>query len=778
MPNIREYDSPINEIHPSEQGPAAYAQIAQSKAETGKFIGGVIANTAADIGGAISAAQANKDKIDKAAAQKAIAAGGAALAALDDNLSSSWMDAARGGDPHDAVGTSQAWREKTLEPQLDAFTQSFPEGPARDWAMGQANSYRSQYFRTTSADAVNLSNAATANDFNATSDGATDAAYKRPDTLPDILGRFDATVDGLVNNSNTSPTQAASLGGKDRQAARTKIVQAAALGWMRQSPQSLIDQIDAGQWDHYGLSGQEIDQMRSSALGAVQQQKTTKRVDDNNKDTELKRVSSDNRAKTILGAVDPKTGTWTYSQNLFDQITNLPPDQMTAEDKLSTIKFLKDNEGKPGASDTTPGLMDSLMKRVNLPATDPNHLTEVELQGYIGDAAGKTKVLSNADYNFVHSKLTGDADSRSFFAGAVADTLNSIGDQINQKSVFGAATTPAGNRAEDEMRADARRRLDAAPDLATQRKMIDPNDPLYIFKPDYIKSFADKVKVYGRTSPLSGSGGGTPGGFLGSPAAPAAAAPTVKPTAPTALPPLKFGITPGQQGALDTGTTGGVQLASFVVPAPKIADARPATIGTDGRLFSGAPVQQAVARVTTMLPNIPATVPSGKTIPDLVNADYKDAVALASDFLGQDEVTNRVTLSAFMKQAAGIAIDPAQTAWCAAWANAVLAASGYATTVGQKGAADGKGMWAFDFEKYGTDARGSEAEGDIATFRWKNGGGHVGFFMGYQEVNGVQYVRVLGGNQSGSKMNGGGVSISLEPADQMSSVRHPVKLTV
>lgn len=147
-------------------------------------------------------------------------------------------------------------------------------------------------------------------------------------------------------------------------------------------------------------------------------------------------------------------------------------------------------------------------------------------------------------------------------------------------------------------------------------------------------------------------------------------------------------------------------------------------------------------------------------LPDF--SQYKSIVDLARTFIGENEKTDRSAISAFIQKTAGIKIDPASTAWCAAWLNGVLAAKGLpqARGDGSKGTV-GNGMWAFDFEKYGADAKTNPQQGDIVVFRWKDGGGHVGILDHIQD--GKAYV--LGGNQGDS------VKISAFPADQISAVR-------
>jgi uncharacterized protein (TIGR02594 family) len=98
------------------------------------------------------------------------------------------------------------------------------------------------------------------------------------------------------------------------------------------------------------------------------------------------------------------------------------------------------------------------------------------------------------------------------------------------------------------------------------------------------------------------------------------------------------------------------------------------------------------------------------------------------------------TLSAFFKKAGGLDVDPATTAWCAAFLNSVLGASGIKGT---------GSLLAQSFLKFGTTVS-KPTKGDIVVFeRGPRGGwqGHVGIIAGVNE-NGT--LQVLGGNQSGS----------------------------
>lgn len=115
------------------------------------------------------------------------------------------------------------------------------------------------------------------------------------------------------------------------------------------------------------------------------------------------------------------------------------------------------------------------------------------------------------------------------------------------------------------------------------------------------------------------------------------------------------------------------------------------------------------------------------------------AFEIAGQNLGMNEREQNAALQEFMRNG-GQNLDPAVTAWCAAYVNASL----------QQAGMKGTGSWAArSFMDWGQDTD-QPRRGDIAVFSrgdpngWQ---GHVGFFDGFGDDG---RIRVLGGNQSDS----------------------------
>jgi uncharacterized protein (TIGR02594 family) len=196
---------------------------------------------------------------------------------------------------------------------------------------------------------------------------------------------------------------------------------------------------------------------------------------------------------------------------------------------------------------------------------------------------------------------------------------------------------------------------------------------------------------------------------------------------------------PGKRSDAGGGTIpfAAINPRSMVETARSVAD----RLGLGGIINSQVPVSETPQASPAAL-NPQQQVPSGKTI-EAIGAEAPQGgehspLTLAKSYLGKYErdPEARSTLSSFFAKFGGIHLDPATTPWCAAFANAVLGASGIKGT----GKANAR-----SFLNWGTPTD-NPSEGDIVVF--KRGGsswqGHVAFFVGF---DGDGNIKVLGGNQ-------------------------------
>lgn len=220
-------------------------------------------------------------------------------------------------------------------------------------------------------------------------------------------------------------------------------------------------------------------------------------------------------------------------------------------------------------------------------------------------------------------------------------------------------------------------------------------------------------------------------------------------------------VTPAPAPAQEDVLEGGMTLKGLGTVKPKDKQGMVLPDGTQIEPASATPDTQ-------MLPFDKETVSQGPINLDQVAAKSTETdsseltpVGVAKQFLGFSEKTHSKAIGAFLKKSAGVSIDPAKTAWCAAFINGLMGATGREGT--------GK-LNARSFLNYGTPTN-KPTEGDIVVIKRGNEAwmGHVGLYMGEVTKGGKKYIKILGGNQNNS------VSIAEYPADRLLGYRKPPK---
>lgn len=196
----------------------------------------------------------------------------------------------------------------------------------------------------------------------------------------------------------------------------------------------------------------------------------------------------------------------------------------------------------------------------------------------------------------------------------------------------------------------------------------------------------------------------------------------------------------------DVGAARSGVVSTFATPDTAVSISQPRALPKD---MKPADVEQAIAPMAkTQLPNSA----DARTI-----ASSSTNIELAQNLIGMDEKNpeHAQILSSFIKENSGIEINPANTAWCAAFVGGVIGANG--------GEGTGK-LNARSYLEWG-EAVAEPKEGDVVVFSrgdpngWQ---GHVGFFKGYDDKGNIL---VLGGNQ------GNKVSIQAYPRERFLGAR-------
>ena len=135
----------------------------------------------------------------------------------------------------------------------------------------------------------------------------------------------------------------------------------------------------------------------------------------------------------------------------------------------------------------------------------------------------------------------------------------------------------------------------------------------------------------------------------------------------------------------------------------------------------------------------------------------KTVVAEAKKWEGKHAKKDKQELKALFAATGQGPVDPVQIPWCAAFANAILRRTDVEGT---------DSLRARSFLTWGVKTKDPK-EGDVVVLARGNDGwsGHVGFFIGYEFIEGVKYVKVLGGNTDHS------VQVGFYPASKVIGYR-------
>lgn len=149
--------------------------------------------------------------------------------------------------------------------------------------------------------------------------------------------------------------------------------------------------------------------------------------------------------------------------------------------------------------------------------------------------------------------------------------------------------------------------------------------------------------------------------------------------------------------------------------------------------MSGAALAQVEQR---LVPLAKERLGRNRALAAMNGGSLKGAMTLARDTLGMDENEQRETLAAYLADG-GQNIDPAKTAWCAAFINATLAKAGMGGT---------GSLAARSFLNWGEEVDQPQRGDVVVLSRGDPNGpqGHVGFFDGFNDDG---TIRLLGGNQ-------------------------------
>lgn len=323
MPVIKQYDSPITGLRPTETGVEATAaaarrsgaffnQAASGREEVARAtqrLGSEVASAGADAGRMFGSALKDVGKVAvDYMDHREISHGAVGYAGLNDALTQKWNDTAKNADPNDPTVAAK-FREEVLEPELEKFRDGFNTERSQQWAETRIERLREHMYSKTAADMSTLAGQAVAVNVQQTSNALSNTAMRDPSSVPHLLETIDHSVGEIVDSS---PNLKGADAGRAKSALTEKmkegIVKAGAIGAIQNGGDP--DAIAAAWGAKYPqyINGAELKQLSAAATRENSYRRTDENVARVNQDRIRKEASEGRRGQYIedLYSGDPQ----------------------------------------------------------------------------------------------------------------------------------------------------------------------------------------------------------------------------------------------------------------------------------------------------------------------------------------------------------------------------------------------------------------------------------------------------------------------------------------
>jgi hypothetical protein len=515
MAQIREFNSrqEMEGFNPGD--PAHYF------AEAGAFTERTFASVGEKVGGAINVIESDQAKrqkeADDAAYQKEVVQGALSEAKLQMSLNSQWADIQKNTDPNDWDKARAGFLENTVTPALEQYQNQFETDRGKVHGAESVARMTEEFYRTTAADSSKGAAYAVTSNLNTYVNTKSQTVYEHPDTLDSALQGWDSTLGGVIASSAVSGEEAAKMGADLHAQAAKSLVTAAINGAINNDPVKAYKALDTGAYDKYApiLGADGLEAAKTKAKEAIKAQTTEANANDAAVRKQQEDASKDASASLILNSYD-ENGKLQIQDNYARSVISDPT--ILTRDKPAVIEALTRLKASGAAKETTPGLMQSLLARAQLPEGSPDKLTRGELLSYVGNGTPTGKTLTTGDYDFI-DKILDPHTPNDAAAGKLYETnLKYAAAQINPKgggfAGLASAIGPNGDAAEAQMERDAQLAYQAG--IAankTPQQLLTPSSPDFIFSDKFIAQYKKLAAQGGAGVPnLFGNGGG---GILG-----------------------------------------------------------------------------------------------------------------------------------------------------------------------------------------------------------------------------------------------------------------------
>lgn len=263
MPNIREYNAPVDKLNPTEAGAAAYEL-------EGRHIGADIDIAGRYIGGALGQAGEAYDRHQDIQDVSALTQQASkSTLALDDAWNQTLSSAGPDTDLH-------ALRDQFMQDQVGKHTQDLKDAAKTDkgraYAERWADETFNQFGRSATADIMNASGQFAVQGLHQLITDQGQRAYNNPENLDAVLQFADGSVGHIKDSHDMKGVKGADFDQLYMTQERPKIILNAMQGALVKNPQQFADDLNAGKYDKYGISAQEKLTLQARATSAVDMQ--------------------------------------------------------------------------------------------------------------------------------------------------------------------------------------------------------------------------------------------------------------------------------------------------------------------------------------------------------------------------------------------------------------------------------------------------------------------------------------------------------------------------
>lgn len=375
MANIPQYNSDAV-LRPDDTGARALDRVARSYSSYGNEAGAAIAGIgreAEDVGNAL----------DKHFAMQEISHGSANLAQLQDGLVQNWNQTATQADPNDPT-TAANWREKSLEPAIEKWSQGFGTKAGQQWALGEADRLRQHMYEKTAADMSTIQGNVVKQNFEGVVASASNTALRDPSSVDLSLGTAESALGAVVGtHPNLTADQASALQTEGLQNARKTIIKAGAIGTANMNPSMLPGYLEKFKSD---LTGEDQEALAKYAMGITREQASEARAAQAEQERQAKQAGAKSLTEITVqntgsdGQLNPGAGY--FSQ--LRQATMANPTGISAEEfraaSAAGNKVLEDQSNRTLMQDN-PATFNDFSKRALLADGDPHKLSATEVYG-------------------------------------------------------------------------------------------------------------------------------------------------------------------------------------------------------------------------------------------------------------------------------------------------------------------------------------------------------------------------------------------------------------